>query len=83
MKGAILSGLYVVFALGTFGPAAHSYQESAWARYSACLAVSIDSQTIVEPCRAPWTIEAPIVGVVSAALWPLWWGWTVTDAVNS
>lgn len=76
-RAAIGAAVYAVAALGTFGYAAGNYQEEAWARYSVCQSVSFAGR--IEDCRAPWPVDAPTVGLVSAILWPLYWSWVAVD----
>ena len=74
---------YAAATLATYGYAAGTYERAAWARYSACQSVSLNTPDAVPDCRVPWTIDAPAVGLVSAALWPLYWAWVAADEVRS
>lgn len=74
---------YMIVGLATFGYAAQSYKRDAWARYSVCASVASNNAIDNPDCRTPWVIDAPVVGLVSAALWPLYVSWTLVDAAST
>lgn len=73
---------YAAIALVTYGIAAESHRRDAWARYAACTVSIADDQPVYRKCEGPSDIEAPVTGVVSAALWPLWWSWALAENVS-
>lgn len=76
-RGSKVALAYAALALVTFGYSADEYQRAAWARYSVCRTVVLNTEEGADDCRQPWPIDAPLVGLFSGAAWPLYWSWTV------
>lgn len=77
MREKIIPIIYLVLALLTFGHAANNSHKQFQMELAACEQGANQSM-----CGLAYADESPLVGAVSAALWPLYWSWELFEMVD-